>query len=298
MRDIEEEQAVINRLVQWAERHESIRAMLLYSSRANPNAPVDIFSDYDVLLAVTDVHPFHEDDSWTEEFGKVLVVFRNPIDLEHGFECFGFVTHYEEGVKIDYGFYPVEFLIWAAKEPRLPDDLDNGYAVLLDKDHLTDRLKSPSYAAYLPTPPSEQDYRAVIEEFFNDSLYVAKNLWRDNLFPMKYCLDYIMKFQCLRKMLEWQLEIDHNWSIRTGAYGKGLKEHSRPEIWAELESTYTGAETEENWAALFRTLRLFRRVAIDVAEALGYEYLHDLDKRVVSYLHRVRNLDKRADRLA
>lgn len=298
MRDTEKEQAVINRLVQWAERHETIRAMLLYSSRTNPNAPVDIFSDYDVLLAVTDVRPFHEDDGWLEEFGKVLVVFRNPIGLEYGFECFGFVTHYEEGVKIDYGFYPVEFLTWAAKEPRLPDDLDNGYAVLLDRDHLTDRLKSPSYTSYLPTQPTEQDYRAVIEEFFNDSLYVAKNLWRDNLFPMKYCLDYIMKFQCLRKMLEWQMEIDHNWSIRSGAYGKGLKKHSRPEIWAELENTYAGAGMEENWDALFKTLRLFRRVATDVAEALGYEYLHDLDKNVVSYLHKIKNLDKRADRLA
>jgi aminoglycoside 6-adenylyltransferase len=295
MRDAEKEQTVINRLVQWAEKHNSIRGMLLYSSRTNPNVSVDIFSDYDILLAVTDVHPFHEDDRWLEEFGKVLVVFRNPISFEHGFECFGFITHYEEGVKIDYGFYPVEYLTWAAKEPRLPDDLDNGYAVLLDKDHLTDRLKSPSYSAYLPIPPTEQDYRAVIEEFFNDSLYVAKNLWRDNLFPMKYCLDYIMKFQCLRKMLEWQMEIDHNWSIQSGAYGKGLKKHSKPEIWAELESTYVGTGTEENWDALFKTIRLFRRVATDVAEALGYEYLHNLDKRVMSHLHKVKNLDKNAD---
>jgi aminoglycoside 6-adenylyltransferase len=291
MRDVEEEQAVIDRLVQWAEKHESIRAMLLYSSRANPNAPVDMFSDYDVLLAVTGVRPFHEDDRWLEEFGKVLVVLRNPIDFEHGFECFGFVTHYEEGVKIDYGFYPVEFLTWAAKEPRLPDDLDNGYVVLLDKDHLTDGLKPPSYAAYLPAPPTEQEYRAVIEEFLNDSLYVAKNLWRDNLFQMKYCLDYIMKFQCLRKMLEWQVEVDRNWSIRLGAYGKGLKKHSQPDIWAELESTYVGAGTEENWDALFKTAGLFRRVATDVAEALGYEYPHDLDENVMSHLYRVKNLE-------
>jgi aminoglycoside 6-adenylyltransferase len=298
MRDTEKEQAVISRLVQWAEKHEAIRAMLLYSSRTHPNAPLDVFSDYDVLLAVTDVHPFHEDDRWLEEFGKVLVVFRNPIGLEHGFENLGFVTHYEDGTKIDYGFYPVKFLRWVADESRLPEDLDNGYAVLLDKDHLTDRLKAPSYAAYIPTPPTEQDYRAVIEEFFNDSLYVAKNLWRDNLFPMKYCLDYIMKFQCLRKMLEWRMEAEHNWSIRLGAYGKGLKKHSKPEIWAELESTYVGAGTEENWEALFKTIGLFRRVATDVAGALGYKYLHELDKRVMSYLHKVKKLDKRADHLA
>ena len=38
-------------------------------------------------------------------------------------------------------------------------------------------------------------------------IYVAKHLWRDNLFPMKLSLDHIMKFHCLRKMLEWQMGI-------------------------------------------------------------------------------------------
>ncbi len=298
MPDTEQEQAVIKRLVQWAETQDAIRAMLLYSSRTNPNAAVDIFSDFDILLAVTDIHPFHQDDRWLGELGKVLVVFRNPIGREHGFECFGFVTHYEDGVKIDYGFFPVEFLTWAANQPRLPDDLDNGYAILLDKDCLAARLKPPSYAAYLLTPPTQSEYRALIEEFFNDALYVAKNLWRDHLFPMKYCLDYIMKFQCLRKMLEWQMALDHNWAIRPGAYGKGLKQYSRPEVWAALESTYVGAGIEENWEALFRTLDLFRQVATEVAEGLGYTYPQELDQRVWRRLLKVRHLDKRADCLA
>jgi len=295
MKDTAKENRIVHWLARWAERQEPIRAMLLYSSRANLNAPVDIFSDYDILLAVTDVHRFHEDDRWLEDFGKVLVVFRNPIGLEYGFESFGFITHYEDGTKIDYGFFPVEFLNWVAKQPRLPDDLDNGYIVLLDKDHLTDGLKPPTYTAYMPASPTEQDYRAVIEEFFNDSAYVAKHLWRDNLFPAKYSLDYIMKFQCLRKMLEWRMEIDHNWSVKPGAYGKDLKKRLKPDIWLELESTYVGAGLEENWGALFRTVALFRKVAIEVGDHLGYTYLYDLDRRVMEYLRKVKNLDQRAE---
>jgi aminoglycoside 6-adenylyltransferase len=273
-----------------------IRALLLYSSRTDPNAVVDFFSDFDILLAVTDIHPFHEDDRWLEELGEVLVVFRNPISFDHGFECCGFITHYEDGLKIDYGFYPVQYLTWAADQARLPDDLDHGFTVLLDKDHLTDRLKPPTYTAYFLTPPNEAEYDALIEEFFNDALYVAKNLWRDHLLPMKYSLDTIMKFQCLRKMLEWQVGIDHNWSIRVGAYGKGLKEHARPEIWKELESTYVGTGTEENWEALFRTIGLFRRIAADVGAALGYAYPHDLDEKVIRRLRGVKSLDDCLDR--
>ena len=129
---------MLKRLIRWAEKQEPIRAMLLYSSRANPQAPIDVFSDYDILLGVRDVHRFYEDDGWLEDFGKVLVVFRNPIGQEQGFECFGFITHYQEGIKVDYSFYPVEYLTWAVQQPRLPDDLDNGYIVLLDKDQLTE----------------------------------------------------------------------------------------------------------------------------------------------------------------
>jgi aminoglycoside 6-adenylyltransferase len=294
VKDREKERAVIHRLIQWAQKQESIRAMLLFSSRANPEAVVDIFSDYDILLAVTDVHRFHSEDSWLEEFGKVLVVYRNPIGLENGFERFGFISHYEEGVKIDYCFYPVQYLNWVAKASRLPDSLDNGYIVLLDKDRCTEQLTAPTYTAYLTCRPTEHDYLATIEEFFNDSIYVAKHLWRDNLLIMKHILDYDLKFVSLRKMLEWHRAHEHNWQVKPGAYGKGLKTHIDPEIWAELENTYVGAETEKNWASLFRTIDLFRKVATEVAEQLGYQYPDDLERRVLTYIQRMRSMDKQA----
>ena len=51
-----------------------------------------------------------------------------------------------------------------------------------------------------------------------------------------------MKHLFLRQMLDWHMECEHNWSVAPGALGKGLKKWLRPELWEELESTYTGAE--------------------------------------------------------
>jgi len=295
MKDTTSENEVIRRLMQWAKEQVSVRAMLLTSSRANPNAPVDIFSDYDVLLVVTDIRPFHKDLTWLEDFGKVLVVYRNPIGLQYGVERFAHITQYENGVKIDFMLFAVGFLQLIAEDSELADFLDVGYAVLLDKDHLTDRLKPPTYTAYVPTPPTEEEYQALVEEFLSETPYVAKNLWRDELIFAKYNLDHVMKFQLLRKILEWRMEIDHNWSVKTGACGKGLKKLLEPEIWSNLESTYVGAGTEENWDALFSTIDLFRRVAVEVGDHLGYAYPHDLHQRVVQYLQKVKNLDRRAE---
>lgn len=101
--------------------------------------------------------------------------------------------------------------------PTLADVLDVGYRVLVDKDGLTQGLKPPTYTAHIPPVPTEKEYQMLIEEFWSESTYVAKNLWRDELLPAKYNLDYVMKFQLLRKLLEWRIEINHNWSLKPGA---------------------------------------------------------------------------------
>ncbi len=282
------EQTVLEHLIHWAKEEEAVRALILYSSRTCPGAPVDRFSDYDVLVIVNDIHPYHEDDSWLQAFGPVLVVYRNPIEPEHGFDSFSFITHYQDGTKIDYGVMPVDFLQWAVQAPELPPNLDDGYRVLLDKDGLAAGLKPPTYTAYIPKPPTEKQYLALIEEFFNDALYVAKNICRDNLFAVKLSLDYIMKYQCLRKLLEWRMEIERGWSARPGSCGKGLKQRTVPEIWAALESTYVGAGTEENWEALFKTIDLFRRIAVEVGEKLGYAYPYEQDRGVTGMCRRRR----------
>ena len=274
------EQTVIDRLVSWAQGRDDIRALILYSSRADQQAILDPYSDYDVLLAVREIHPLHADPGWLEGFGKVLVVFSNPIEVDNGFESFGFITHYQDGVKIDYGVYPVEYLRWIKEQFKLPTDLDHGYQVLLDKDGLSEGLPSPTYKAHLPIPPTADEYRAVVEEFFNDALYVAKHLWRDNLFSVKLSLDHIMKFTCLRKMLQWQVQINGHWQVRLGGDGQGLGRYVDPVLWAELESTYVGAGAEENWQALFRIIELFRKVAREVGQRLGYTYPDEIHEGV------------------
>jgi aminoglycoside 6-adenylyltransferase len=289
-----EEDRIIQKLVGWAVGQEAVRAMLLTSTRTRPDARVDLFSDYDVVLVVTDIHPFYEDRAWLEDFGRVLVVYRDPIRLDHGIGRFAYITQYEDGLKIDFTLWPVEMLSRIAAAPQLPDELDVGYAVLMDEDGLTAGLQPPTHRAYILCPPSREKYETRIEVFFHEATYVAKHLWRDDLMAAKYNLDYAMKSKKLRQMLEWRIAIESDWAFKPGAYGKDLKRHLDPETWLELESTYVRAGEVENWEALFRTIDLYRRVAIEVGEHLGYHYPHELDGRTMAYLQKVRDLDRGA----
>jgi len=149
--------------------------------------------------------------------------------------------------------------------------------------------------AYIPTPPTETEYQTVVEVFFLEATYVAKLLWRADLMGAKHILDHFMKQEHLRPMLEWRLEIDHQWSVKPSPYGRRLKKWLSPAIWAELESTYSGAGLEANWEAMFKTIALFRKVAIEVGDRLGYVYPRGLDWRAIAYLQKVKNLHRRAE---
>jgi aminoglycoside 6-adenylyltransferase len=285
---------IVQHLIAWGRARDDVRAMILTSTLTNPNAPTDLFSDYDVIFVLTNIQPYFDSREWLNDMGRLMVLYRDPIRLEYGCGRFAYITQYEGVLKIDYTLMPVELWQHIVAEPELRPDLDVGYQVLLDKDHLTDGLKPPTYSAYIPKPPSPEEYFLVVEEFFHEATYVAKNLWRDELLPAKFCFEFGMRLDNLRQMLEWRMEIDHNWSLKTGALGKGLKKHLPPAVWAEFEQTFARADINENWDAMFKTIDLFRKVALEVAAHLGYTYPETLHREMVEYFQKVRTLDRGA----
>jgi aminoglycoside 6-adenylyltransferase len=281
---------IIRKLQQWATQRESVRAMLLTSTRANPHAAVDAYSDYDIILVVSELHPYYEDRRWLDQFGKVLVAYwdtPNPMP-GYGLETFGNVVQYANGLKIDFTLWSVDLLRRILQEETLLPELDNGYAVLMDKDSLTVGMPPPAYSAFIPKPPTDEAFHQFVEEFLSDAPYVAKCLLRDELFPAKWCLDYDMKHVYLRPMLEWRVEIDHNWSLPMDHMGKGLKKKLPARIWSRLEKTYAGAGIEENWDALMHTMALFRQVGVEVANGLGFVYPLELDQSVRNYVSKMK----------
>lgn len=286
------EAEILERLVQWAEPQPMVRAVLLTSTRAIPNSTSDIFSDYDVLLVLSDVRRYYEDQSWFGDFGPVLAVYRNPLEIIDGQPQSGFVIQYENGLKIDFGLLPAEGFAQVVIQPDLSRELDAGYRVLLDKDQLTDGLPPPTYQSYIPKPPTEAQYQEVLESFFLNTTYVAKYLWRDDLVAAKHLLDYYMKQEDLLPMLVWHLELEHQWSVKPGPYGRRLKKWLRPDLWADLENTYSGAGLEENWETLDRMIALMRKAAQEVGDRLGFKYPIDLEGRTVAYLYAVKNVER------
>jgi aminoglycoside 6-adenylyltransferase len=289
MMHIPQEQDVVDQLVAWGTAHPLIRAMILTSTRARPDGPVDLLSDYDLILAVSDVGPFAFDDAWLSAYGRPMVRWGDQGE-EHDLATYFRGVVYQNYVKIDYGIWPVALLDHITADARLPDELDAGYRVLLDKDRRTAGWKPPSYRAHIPARPTDAEYRALVEEFWWGTTYVAKSLWRKELAFAKWVLDQDLKLETMRRLLEWRVEIDRNWSVRTGIPGRGLERLLPPDLWSAFAGTYVSLEIEETWAALDRVMALFRQIAREVGNALGYPYPQPVDDRVSAYLEAIRAL--------
>jgi aminoglycoside 6-adenylyltransferase len=245
---------VLSRVLAWAEGEDAVRLVVLTSTRANGRA--DEHSDYDVIVALTDLDRFDP------------ASYRTPAarwgdeHLVHGARALFRGVVYDDGTKIDWTLWPAE-VPQLVVERGLNDALDVGYRVLLDKDGVTDRWPAPTYTAHIPAKPTEDEYVALVEEFWWSTTYVTKARKRGEEFFARFILDLDMTYGCLRRMLEWRIELERDWSWKPGAFGRAIERELPPELAQELLGAHGSYE---------RTVELFVRVAHEVGDALGYAY--------------------------
>lgn len=66
------EKEMIDLILDTARKDERIRAVYMNGSRTNPNAPKDLFQDYDIVYVVRETLPFIKDTTWIDRFGERL----------------------------------------------------------------------------------------------------------------------------------------------------------------------------------------------------------------------------------
>jgi aminoglycoside 6-adenylyltransferase len=277
------EEVVLKQILDFAHNDANIRAVVMNGSRVNPNIQHDIFCDYDIVCFVNDLEKYVSDQRWIANFGDLVIMQFNRDD-DFPESAIIFLMQFTDGVRIDLSFTLME---------RIAASLEDSLTVvLLDKDQCIPPVAAPNESSYITKAPSQSEYDLTVNEFWWVSTYVAKGLWRGE--PV-YAKDvYVIVHECLNKMVNWYLAMQHDWQINTGKYGKNFGKLLPPDLWQELLSTYAGSDEQENWEALLNASQLMRMLSIQVAENLGYTYPMEDDERVTAYLQKVRNLPKDA----
>jgi aminoglycoside 6-adenylyltransferase len=268
-----------SKLRDWVEGQPGVRAALLIGSRATPQGARDGYSDHDVVLFLEPVtaRRLTERGDWLDSFGHPLLVLAETTE-HRGEEVPTRLVQYKGGHRIDFTLSRVDLLHRIAEQEGLPDWLAAGYRVLLDRDGAAARLLPPSASAYVPRPPTRSEYGALVNEFWWESLYVAKYVARNELMPARYSLEVVLRYRCLIPMLEWYVQIPRGWEQSVGVRGRGLRWLLDVEDRETLDTTYAGDTLDGHHTALRAMVELFRKAARTVARDLGFTYPNVLDR--------------------
>ena len=271
------------KLGEWAERQPGVRAVLLIGSRATPQGARDGYSDHDVVLFLEPGARLAQRDDWIETFGRPLIILKET--TEHRGETVPTrLVQYRGGHRIDFTLSRVDLLHRIAEQEALPDWLGAGYRVLLDRDGDAARLLPPSATAYVPRPPTAAEYKALVNEFWWETLYVGKYVSRNELLPARYSLEAVLRYECLVPMLEWYVQITRDWEQSVGVRGRGLRWLLDLDDREMLDRTYAADTLASHGRALDATIELFRKAARAVARDLGYHYPAILDDETTRLL--------------
>ena len=285
------EQEVLTRLVAWGESEPAIRAMVLTSTRARPDGTVDVLSDYDVIVLVDDVGAFLESEAWLQAWPEPLARWGDESELLGRRTVFRGVVH-ADGTKIDWTIWPAGLADAIAAEDTLPDQLDVGYRVLLDRDGRTGGWPPPRHRAHIPSPPSAAVPRprrgVLVERHLRGQGALARRGRVREVRPRHG--RQARRAPAVARMARRDRP---RLGLEAGSLRPGHRAGSARRLRTELQATYVGSGVEENWEALLRTTALFQRVAHEVSDALGFEYPQDVDDGVSAHLERVRALPPR-----
>lgn len=258
------EKEMLDLIINTAVGDSRIRAAYLEGSRSNPTVPKDIFQDYDVVYIVTETKSFRDDKDWINRFGERLYMqypednVYYPSDVDN---CYGWLMQFADGNRLD-----LHVCTWENARSNL-----RFYRTLVDKDNLIPEKQMLSDRRYWVKKPTQEQFHCTCNEFWWCLNNIAKGLWRGEI---PYVMD-MMDFQIrpmLRRLLEWMIGIENNFSVSVGKSAKYMSKYVSKKIYQKYLRTYSVAQINAIWDAVFDMCDLFGEVAIQVSEKLHFSY--------------------------
>lgn len=284
------EQEMMALILGFARADARIRAVYMNGSRTNPNAPRDIFQDYDIVYVTDSMSAFTEDQSWIQHFGNLMMQQQpDALDAGKGLSTdpgrYAFLMLFDDGNRIDLSFQSVDFMQKAYRDDSLT-------IPLLDKDGILPEIPESTDRDYFVNEPSEGEFDSVTNDFWWCLQNVAKGLWRDEL-PYAHQMYELTTRGALDQMIAWWIGGRHDYGVSAGKMGKYFKRFLTEEYWTIYLHTYS----ENKWNAIEAAAELFGVLGRAVADEAGFQYPDKDERQMLRYIRRVRELSGDAEEI-
>lgn len=283
------EQEMFDLIINVANQDQRIRAVVMNGSRTNPNVKKDIFQDYDIVYIVEEINTFRQDKSWIDQFGKRLYMqypeehstFNNDIE-----NTYGWLIQFVDGNRLDLHVSILSKALEDIKSDKL-------CKIHLDKDNVLPCLPEATDEDYWIKRPTEKQFIEACNEYWWCLNNVAKGLWRQEIPYVMDMLNFHVRPQLVR-LIEWKIGYETKFSVSVGKSGKYLNQMLDAKIWNLFLETYSNAEVENIWQAVFNMCDLFNEVAKEVSHHMNVKYDEDEANGSLMFLRDVSVLSKDA----
>ena len=277
--------SLIERFVNWTKECPDIRTALIVGSRARSDHPADEWADLDLIVVTTDPQRYLSSTDWLKEMGNPLLTFLEPTAAGGELERRAL---FEGMLDVDFSIIPkakAEQVLESEISLEIANTFGRGVRVLVDKDNLvSDLIELISTAKREPSRlPSQSEFVEVVNDFLYHAVFTAKHLRRGELWWTITCLDCYMQRLMLR-MMEWHAKASHGVNHETWFRGRFLEEWADPRVLKELRNTFARYDKADIKSALFAAMYLFRKMAVETSERLGFEYPIEVDNKITEWV--------------
>jgi aminoglycoside 6-adenylyltransferase len=260
--------------VTWAETQPAVYAALVVGSRARIDPPPDDWSDLDVMIFASNPKGYLQRQDWLSAMGEVWNAVPN---MTAGGDPEWLVT-YANGYNVDFVLLDVGSLEYLTQTNALPDPFARGYRILIDKDGQAAKIPPAPGRPVNPPLPSPEEFARMVNSFWYAAFYVAKQIRRGEMFMVKV-RDGNMK-EMLLGMLSWHALAVRGPQAELWHLGRYMERWADEQAVKVFPAIFAHYEAADSWRALDVSTGLFRRIAIETAEKLNYEYPMLVDERM------------------
>ncbi|WMJ88838.1 aminoglycoside 6-adenylyltransferase [Anaerocolumna sp. MB42-C2] len=250
-------------------------------SRTNPNAPKDVYQDYDIVYVVEKFETFIADINWIDIFGdRLMLQMPEAMRYPSGKGHFNWMMLFTDGNRLDLTLIPIQKLELIGN--------DSLSTALMDKDGILPPFPKASENDYIIKPPFELFYLSCCNNFWWCLQNVAKGIARNEL-PYAMLMFHNVVREELHNMVAWYIGTITDFTVSTGKIGKYFKRFLPTEVYEQYLLTYSDSDYNNMWKTVFNASGLFSFLAIHVADHCGYYYNKQDEDNMRIYLNNVKN---------
>ena len=268
---------IIQKIKQWSNENDDIRAVIIIGSMARSIEPADEFSDLDIVFLTKNIEFYENNIEWIKKFGNPIVYFTEPT----------FTGSFEQRVLYD-DFLDVDFILGNSdKFNNLLNNffltiIERGYRFIIDKDNY-EKILSGKEKTKEDRTININNISNEINNYWFHCIWLSKKILRGELLVAVKCLNLHLT-QRLLYMIEIYKKTKSDFTADTWHDGRFIEKWADSSIIEEIKGCFTDYDKQNIIKSLYHQMNFYYDLSLKVTNYHGIKYPEDAKNKIICWI--------------